>query len=206
MYARSTTLRGDPKRADEGIALVRDEIMPAVREMEGCIGMSLLVDRDAGMSIVTSAWETEDAMRATEQRVQPLRQRGADLMSGTPEVREWEIAVLHREHPAPDGACANVTWSRGDPAKVDENLAMFREHVMPRLTEIEGFCSLSLFINRAEGRGVTALVFHDRAALNAARQTLDGIRSGAIEQLGLELDDVQDFEVAFADLRVPETV
>jgi quinol monooxygenase YgiN len=199
-------MRGDPRRIDEGIAMVRDEIMPAVREMEGCVGLSLLVDRGTGMSIVTSAWETEDAMRATEQRVQPLRERGADLLSAKPEVRQWEIAVLHREHSAPDGACANVTWSRGDPANVDHNLAMFREHIMPSLTELEGFCSLSLFINRDEGRGVTAMVFRDRAALDAARQTLDGIRSGAIEQLGLELDDVQEFEVAFAHLRVPETV
>jgi hypothetical protein len=83
---------------------------------------------------------------------------------------------------------------------------MFREHVMPRLTEIDGFCSLSLFINRDEGRGVTAMVFQDRAALDAARQTLDAIRSGAIEQLGLELDDVHEFDVAYAHLRVPETV
>mgnify|MGYP006138478839 CR=1 FL=1 len=54
---------------DEGIAMVRDEVMPAVREMDGCIGLSLLVDRSTGMAIVTSAWETEDAMRSTEQRV-----------------------------------------------------------------------------------------------------------------------------------------
>ena len=77
---------------------------------------------------------------------------------------------------------------------------------MPRLTELDGFCSLSLFIDRAEGRGVTATVFRDRAALDAARQTLDGIRSGALDQLGLELIDVAQFDVVYAHLRVPETV
>ena len=30
MYARSTTVRGNPQAMDEGIAYVRDEIMPAV--------------------------------------------------------------------------------------------------------------------------------------------------------------------------------
>jgi quinol monooxygenase YgiN len=206
MYARSTTMRGDPQRIDEGIALVRDEIMPAVQEMEGCVGLSLLVDRSTGTSIVTSAWESEDAMRATAQRVRPLRERGADMMSATPEVREWEIAVMHRERSAPEGAGASVTWTRGDPAQIDRNLEAFRDRVMPSIMDVDGFCSVSLFIDRDEGRGVTATVFEDRAALERARPALEAIRSGAIDQLGLELDYVAEFEVAYAHLRVPETV
>jgi quinol monooxygenase YgiN len=199
-------MRGDPQRIDEGIAMVRDEIMPAVQEMDGCVGLSLLVDRGTGTAIVTSAWDSEDAMRATAQRVEPLRQRGADLLSARPEVRGWEVAVMHRERSAPDGACASVTWTRGDPGTVDQNLEAFRDQVMPRLVELDGFCSVSLFIDRGEGRGVTATVFGDRAALERAREALQGIRSGAIEQLGLELMDVAEFEVAYAHLRVPETV
>jgi quinol monooxygenase YgiN len=197
-------MRGDPQRIDEGIAMVRDEIMPAVQEMDGCIGLSLLVDRSTGTSIVTSAWESEDAMRASAQRVQPLRERGADLLSARPEVREWEIAVLHRERAAPEGACASVTWTRGDPSQADRNLQIFRDQLLPRLADLDGFCSVSLFIDRAEGRGVTATVFLDRAALDRARPALDEIRRGAVDQLSLELLDVADFDVAYAHLRVPE--
>ena len=46
MYARSTTVRGDPQSVDDGIAYVRDEVMPAVQQMDGCIGLSMLADRD----------------------------------------------------------------------------------------------------------------------------------------------------------------
>jgi quinol monooxygenase YgiN len=206
MYARSTTMRGDPDRIDDGIAMVRDEVMPAVQEMDGCVGMSLLVDRSTGTAIVTSAWVSEEDMRVSAQRVQPLRQRGADLMQARPEVREWEIAVLHREEPTPEGACASVTWTRGEPDDVDRNVAAFRDQVMPMLMDVDGLCSLSLFIDRQQGRGVTATVFRDRAALDSARATLEQIRSGAVEQLGLELEDVAEFDVAYAHLRVPETV
>ena len=206
MYARSTTMRGDPQRIDDGIALVRDEIMPAVQDVDGSIGLSLLVDRETGRSIVTSAWDSEDAMRASAQQVQPLRKRGADLLSATPDVREWEIAVLHREQPAPEGACASVTWTRSDPGAVERNVETFREHVMPRIQQLDGFCSVSLFVDRDEGLGVASTVFRDRAALEGARAGLQRIRQGAVEQLSLELLDVGEFDVAFAHLRVPETV
>ena len=36
---------------------------------------------------------------------------------GEPEVREWEIAVLHRDHRAAVGACARITWTRADPSR-----------------------------------------------------------------------------------------
>lgn len=206
MYARSTTISGDPQRTDEGIAMVRDEIMPSVQDMDGCIGLSLLVDRTTGRSIVTSAWDSEDAMQASAQQVQPLRKRGADLLSGTPEVREWEIAVLHREHATPEGACASVTWTRADPAAIDQNLERFRDQVLPRIQELDGFCSVSTFVDRGEGLGVTSTVFRDREALESARAGLQQIREGAVEQMSLELLDVGEFDVAFAHLRVPETV
>ena len=48
MYARSTTVNGDPKALDGAIAYVRDEVMPMVQEMDGCIGLSMLCDRDSG--------------------------------------------------------------------------------------------------------------------------------------------------------------
>ena len=199
-------MRGDPQRIDEGIAMVRDEVLPAVREMDGCTGMSMLVDRSTGTAIATSAWESEEAMRATAQRIQPLRERGAERMAATAEVREWEIAVLHRERSAPESACATVTWTRGEPEHAERNLQAFRDRVLPRLVELDGFCSVSLFIDREEGRGVTATVFRDRAALEAAREDLQQIRSEAMQKLSLELLDVTELEVVFADLRVPEMV
>ena len=68
MYARSTTFLAQPGSIDEGGAYVDDEVMPALMDMDGCIGLSMICDRDSGRCIVTSAWSTEDAMSATEQR------------------------------------------------------------------------------------------------------------------------------------------
>ena len=58
MYARSTTIQAQPLSVDIGIAHVRDVVMPALGEMDGYVGMSLLVDRQSGTCIATSSWET----------------------------------------------------------------------------------------------------------------------------------------------------
>ena len=57
MYARSTTFLARVSSIDEGIAHIRDEVLPALTGMEGCIGLSLLVDRDSGRCIATSVQE-----------------------------------------------------------------------------------------------------------------------------------------------------
>ena len=75
MHARSTTVMGQPGMLETGIAHARDVVMPQVRAMEGCLGMSLLADRMSGRCIVTTAWRDEEAMRATTDAVIKLRGR-----------------------------------------------------------------------------------------------------------------------------------
>ena len=72
--------------------------MPMVTQLDGCVGLSLLADRDTGRCIATSAWQTEEAMHASAESVRASRERAAERFGATPEVQEWEIAVLHRAH------------------------------------------------------------------------------------------------------------
>jgi hypothetical protein len=58
---------------DLGTAYVRDELMPALLAVEGCRGLSLLVDRSTGRCIATSSWDDEQLMRLSEDQVRPLR-------------------------------------------------------------------------------------------------------------------------------------
>src|SRR3712207_9510171 len=119
MYARTTTVQADPQRIDAGIAHVRDEVMPAVQSMPGCMGVSMLCDRASGRCIVTTSWDSEESMSASREGVRAMRQKAVDVLGGQFDVQEWEIAVLHRAHQAPEGACCRVTWTRGDPARID---------------------------------------------------------------------------------------
>ena len=207
MYARTTTLRADPQSLEQGIAHVRDEVQPAVQAMDGCVGVSMLVDRSSGMCIVTTAWETEEAMAASRDRVRDMRERAAQMLGGgPPEVREWEVAVLHRAHHVPEGACARVTWTRADPQKVEQVLDAYRMALMPKLEDMPGFCSNSLMIDRREGRGAGTVIFDSREGLDRTRDQARQMREEFARQMGVEILDVAEFEVALAHLRVPETV
>lgn len=206
VYARSTTMTGKPDVVDAGIAMVRDEVAPAVDAMEGCIGLSMLVDRDTGGTIVTTAWDTEDAMRASEIGIARLRDKAQQLYGSRPEVREWEIAVLHRAHHVPEGACARVTWTRVDPIAVQDQVETFRIAVLPHIEELPGFCSTSLLMDRRTGRSALATVYESRDALLESREAAMDLRTESVRRMHMELLDVAEFEVAMAHLRVPETV
>ncbi|MGY1690422.1 antibiotic biosynthesis monooxygenase [Geodermatophilus sp. SYSU D01105] len=207
MYARSTTIQGNPQAMDEGISYVRDEVMPLVRGMDGCIGLSMLADRASGRCIVTTAWRDADAMHASAEGVRSSRERAGQIFGGQPEVREWEIAVLHRAHEAPEGAWTRVTWIRGEPDQMDSTIDAYRMVYVPRMEEeYRGFCSMSVLVSRAEGMGVSAVTFESRAAMEAAREQARALRDEFATRTNVAITDVAEYELVLAHLRVPETV
>lgn len=207
MFVRTTELQADPAKLDDGIALVRDDIFPAVSEIDGCAGMSLLVNRSAGRCIATTSWRSEDAMRQSAERVMPLRDRAEQSLGASEsEVLQWEVAAVRRDHAAPEGACARLTWLSGDPDMVDRATDTYKMAVLPRLEELDGFCSASLMIDRQAGRAVGTAVFDSREALEATRDQAKGIRERVADELGATIDNVEEMEIAFAHLHVPEMV
>ncbi|NIH83644.1 antibiotic biosynthesis monooxygenase [Amycolatopsis granulosa] len=203
MFARSTTIQAQQDTLDAGLAHVRDETMPELMDMPGFVGLSLLIDRGSGRCIVTTSWESEEALRDTADRVRPLRDRAMEVLGGgRPQVDEWEIAVLHRDHPAPEGACCRVTWVRFD--QLDRALDSFRMGLLPELAQFGGFCSASLMIDRDAGRAVSSVTFTDRQAMDASRSRAEELRSRITGEAGVEILEVGEFELALAHLRAPE--
>jgi hypothetical protein len=88
--------------------------------VDGYTGLSLLVDRSSGRCIATSAWQSEEAMRASAESIRSIRDRAAEVFGGSADVEEWEIAVLHRDHRSRDGACVRATWVKVNPFALDE--------------------------------------------------------------------------------------
>jgi hypothetical protein len=204
VYARSTTVQAQPSSIDAGIAHIRDTVMPALQDIEGCIGVSLLVDRESGRCIATSAWESEEAMRASAEAVRPIRDKAAEMFGGSAQVEEWDIAVLHRDHRSSEGACVRVTWVKVSPDQVDRGIDFYKMTILPALEELEGFCSASLLVDRASGRAVASAIFDSVDARERNREQLDRLRATGSQEVAAEVLEECDFELALAHLRVPE--
>lgn len=207
MYARTTTVEAMPSSIDAGIAYVRDQVMPLLEGLDGHIGLSLLADRSSGRCIITSAWESEDDMRASGPLVQEVRNRAVEIFGdqGSPTVDQWEIAVLHREHEAGEGACVRVTWANVDPAQVDSGIEVFKS-ALPAMQQLEGLCSASLLVDRASGRGVTSVAFESAEAMERNRDEIERLKGSVSQDAAALIFEERDFELMIAHLRVPEMV
>jgi hypothetical protein len=205
MYARTTIVRGDPRAMDEGIAHVRDVVWPAVQQMSGCVGMSMLADRDAGRCIVTAAWATDEAMRASAATVRDMRSQAAEVMrADAVDVAEWEIAILHRKEQPGDDACVRVIWTDADPDRMGDTIDTFRMSLLPRMDDLPGFCSVSLMVDRGMGKAVTAVTYADRDALERSRDPGKALRDEFTRAMGSEITEIGEFDLVLHHLRVPE--
>jgi heme-degrading monooxygenase HmoA len=205
MYARTTTVRGDPRAVDDGIAFARSDVWPRLERMDGCVGMSMLADRGAGRCIVTAAWATEDAMRASADDVREVRRQLDEVLRAEAvDIAEWEIAVLHRSRPAGDAACVRATWIDVQAGRVDGLIDAFRMSLLPRLDDLPGFCSVSLLVDRGSLRAVAAVTYEDRAAMERAREQGAALREEFSRAMGSTITEVAEFDLALAHLHVPE--
>ena len=112
-------------------------------------------------------------MRAPD-GIRPVRDQAAQTFGGSPTVDEWEIAVLHRDHPSGPGAGVRATWLTVRPDQFDRAIEFYRESVLPAIEELEGFCSASLMIDRTSWRAVSSSTFD---SLEAMERNEDQARS-----------------------------
>jgi heme-degrading monooxygenase HmoA len=206
MYARTNTIQGNPAAVDDGMANVRDEVLPLITGMDGCIGLSMLADRDSGRCIVTTAWTTEEALHASADGVRASRDRAARIFGGPVEVAEWEIALMHRIHEASDGARTRVIWGHVEPGRMDDTLSSFRMAMLPRIEELPGFASCNLMVDRQRDRTVLAVAYDSADAMQRADERAAQLRREAPDTAGMHIDEVAQFDLLLAHLRVPETV
>jgi hypothetical protein len=182
--------------------------MPRLQEVDGCVGLSLLADQQTGRCIVTSSWETDEAMNGSAEQVAAIREQAAQAFGGidSPMVEEWEIAALHRDHRSGEGACARAIWVKLPPDQLDAGIEFYKTSVVPDLEALDGFCSASLLVDRASGRAVTCTSFDSLEAMERSREQTTALKNTKILEAGAEELDDGEFALRLAHLRAPELV
>lgn len=77
MYARVTRIKGDPAVADRGADWFAESALPALREQPGFAGALDLLDRESGLNMTITLWETEEARDASETFASAMRDEGS---------------------------------------------------------------------------------------------------------------------------------
>ena len=83
MYGRVTRLEGSPDQIEQGNEFMEQTILPAARQLEGFRGVLSLTDRANGRGLTVTLWETEEAMQASEEAANRLRDEAARAFGGT---------------------------------------------------------------------------------------------------------------------------
>ncbi len=98
MYARVSTIYGTAELGADAEQMFRDEVLSALKETEGSRGAILMTDRATGKSVGITLWESEEAMRGSEERANELRRAAAESAGASEpatvdryEVVVWEV-------------------------------------------------------------------------------------------------------------------
>src|SRR5215217_9602486 len=83
MFARVSTFEGAPEHVGEQIRYAREQVLPALEELEGFSGILGLADRQSGKVLAVTLWESEQAVRASEEAANQLRDESAETASET---------------------------------------------------------------------------------------------------------------------------
>ncbi len=98
MFARVATYTGTSDQVVEAIRLVRENVLPRTEQLDGYKGAYFLVDRQNGKSLTMTFWESEEAMRTSEETANSMRSEIADaLETQMIGVERYEVAVAEQE-------------------------------------------------------------------------------------------------------------
>ena len=94
MYARVTMAEAPTDRVDDAGRYMHEQVLPQARQLEGFKGLIALGDRANGRLMSVAFYESEEALRASEEAVSRIRGEMTENMGPTvTNVGEYEVFV-----------------------------------------------------------------------------------------------------------------
>ena len=201
MYVRTMYITADPQHVGPALDTLAKEAPGMLAEQDGYRGFGMFADRTVGKILVGSWWESEQAMKDSDDR---LRDRRAQLLApfvSTNSIMGCEAAAYVRPESATTGGF-RLHRLVFEPSRADQLVEGFNEMGVPRLRELDGFSGCSLLIDRGRGLASVGVVFRDMASMEAARGAQAKIRHEALATMPwVQLIVLEEMEVA--DLEPP---
>ncbi len=105
MHARVSTIQGAPGKVDDVARQAQEQTLPQLQKLEGFKGFVVLGDRQSGKMLGVSFWESEEALRASDEAASSVRSAAAEIADGiVAGVEEYEVFVNEAPSAGPLGA------------------------------------------------------------------------------------------------------
>ena len=196
MHARVTTVTG-ASDVDRGLALLRDHVVPQMKQQKGFRGLSVAGDRAAGVFTALSLWDSHADLQASENADDSARARVARVMGGQVSVERYEETVCEASdaRPGPE-AKLHIRHIKVDPNRIDDNLDFFRHKVVPDMKTRPGFLAVRQLIDRGTGEGRVGSLWTDEASLTASLAQSEQRRTKAMDR-GVEFGEGRVLQILF---------
>jgi hypothetical protein len=199
MYTRLLTFTG-ATGIDAGVKYLREEALPVLEAQHGFRGVSASADRAESLMTILSLWETEADRSASDSALGKAREDALKLVGGALEIENFEEVVQLMTKPPVAGCFLNVVRVRMEQKSLEDNIAWFKESIVPTITSQQGFCALRNMVDRQSGRALTGSVFEDKASAEASLATIPDRRSAA-EERGVTFESINQREILLSQTK-----
>jgi hypothetical protein len=195
MYARVASFeKRDPSLTDELIQRARDQGPASVPGAKGFLG---LMDREGGTSLGITFFDSEEAIRDSQQAFEDMAQQFPEELRGRRKsVDAYEVTIF--EGDVERAKAARVNSFEGSPDSIDESVSKIREETLPTLRELEGNVGLIGLADRNNGRVLGITLWESADALRKSEHEGDRLRAQAAESGGQRIAGVDRYEVGIA--------
>ncbi len=94
---------------------------------------------------------------------------------------------------------ARVSTYEGNAEDFDSGIEKVKSDLVPKVRAIPGNAGLLLMVDRATGRSLSIALYDSEEALQASRETAQGVRSQAADSIGSTVTSVVEYDVGVAE-------
>ena len=201
MHVRMYTVAGDPARLSKATRYLEDTVRPQVEAQLGSRGMAVASNAGLGVCLISTYWDSADAMDASERAVEVPRKEVTELVNGTLSSHQYEVPVFIRQTRPGPGAGVRLTRIDGDPGRISQRIEEFRHRAGPALLDMPGLCSAQFLVDRGTGRSVVLNTWEDTEVMAAMGQRLAALRTTMAGVTQAQVRSVEQYMLDFSTVR-----
>lgn len=195
MYARVNIIFGQKSKVEDGVSHLEKSDRAAVEATGGNLGLTTLVDREAGVIMAVSYWD--EPAHSSEAALTRAREGATTAAGGDLVVETYEVASQERLSVPSPGATVRVGRVQIDPAKAAAGMTFIREQLLPKL-QISGLCGTELLIDQDAGTGLLLTTWTSEDAAVQGDTVLEQLRDEAVERAGTKFPRVETYALVRA--------